>query len=374
MRNELIKVICAMSGGKDSGVACFLLKQKGFDVVGVFLDLFDSKEFQRAKISAEKICKKLNIPFLVLDVKKEFKNKIIDRFVKEIKQGTTPNPCVVCNKKIKIDLLVKKLKELKIDFDFIATGHYARLQRYASPHRYAKRCWRAKHCGQARLRQKAQSNEYQLLKAKDRSKDQSYFLWMLGQKELEKILFPLGNYTKKEVGKIAEKIGISRFIERESQDICFIGKDVSDFLKKNIKSKPGKILNQKNEIIGEHQGLCFYTIGQRKSIGLPGGPYFVSGKNIKKNVLFVAKNEKELDKKELIVKNINWISGNKPKLPIRVKAKIRYHHEPAFGILREQDKPKNYKLMFDKPQRAITPGQSVVFHIRENLLGGGIIC
>ena len=362
MRSKNQTIICAMSGGKDSGVACFLLKQKGYDVVGVFLDLFDSKEFQKAKILTEKICKKLNVPFLVLDVKKEFKKKIIDRFIKEIKQGTTPNPCVICNKEIKIDLLVKKLKKLKIDFDFVATGHYARLQRYA------------KHCGQARLRQKSQSNDYQLLKAKDRSKDQSYFLWMLGQKELRKILFPLENYTKKEVGKIAEKIGISRFTRKESQDICFIGKDVNAFLKKYIKSKPGKILNQKNEIIGEHQGLCFYTIGQRKSIGLPAGPYYVSGKDIKKNILFVTKNEKDLDKNELFIKNINWISGNKPKMPLRVKAKIRYHHKPAFAILKYQNKSKNYKIVFNKPQRAITSGQSVVFHIRENLLGGGIIC
>ena len=363
-----------MSGGKDSGVACFLLKQKGYNVVGVFLDLFDSKEFQKAKIRAEKICKKLNVPFLVLDVKKEFKKKIIDRFIKEIKQGTTPNPCVICNKEIKIDLLVKKLKKLKIDFDFVATGHYARLQRYAKHCGQARLQRYAKHCGQARLRQKAQSNEYQLLKAKDRSKDQSYFLWMLEQKELEKILFPLGNYTKKEAGKIAEKIGISRFTRKESQDICFIGKDVNAFLKKHIKSKPGKILNQKNEIIGEHQGLCFYTIGQRKSIGLPGGPYYVSGKDIKKNILFVTKKEKELDKKELVAENVNWISGNKPKMPLRVKAKIRYHHEPASAILKYQSKGKNYKIVFNKPQRAITFGQSVVFYIRENLLGGGIIC
>ena len=341
------KVICAMSGGIDSGVACFLLKEKGCEVVGVFLDLIDSKEFARARVRAEKICKKLDVPFLVLDVKKEFQSKIIDNFIKEIKQGRTPNPCVLCNKKIKIDLMLKKMKALKIAFDYIATGHYAR------------------------LRQKSRNREYEILKAKNKDKDQSYFLYLLEQKELSKILFPLGGYTKRETKKIAEKNGISRFTKQESQDICFVGENVNDFLKKYIKPKSGKIINQDKEILSKHQGLHFYTIGQRKSIGLPGGPYYVLDKDIKKNILIVSKNEKDLDKSEVLIKSVNWISGNKPKL--RIKAKIRYHHEPAFGILKYQSHSKNYKFVFDKPQRAITPGQSVVFYNDVNLLGGGII-
>jgi tRNA-specific 2-thiouridylase len=343
------KVICAMSGGIDSGVACFLLKENGYDVIGVFLDLIDSKEFARARVRAEKICKKLDVPFMALDVRKEFQKKIIDNFIKEIKQGRTPNPCVLCNKEIKIDLLLKKLKALKIDFDFVATGHYAR------------------------LRQKSRNRGYDLLKAKDKGKDQSYFLWMLKQKELNKVLFPIGDYTKQKIKKIAEKIGISRFSKKESQDICFVGKDINDFLKKYIELKPGKIINQNGEILSKHQGLHFYTIGQRKSIGLSGGPYYVLDKDIKKNILIVSKNEKDLDKSEVLIKSVNWISGNRPKLSLRVKAKIRYHHEPAFGILKYQSHSKNYKFVFDKPQRAITPGQSVVFYNDANLLGGGII-
>lgn len=343
-----------MSGGIDSGVACFLLKENGYEVIGVFLDLIDTKELARERIRAEKICKKLNVPFMVLDVKKGFQEKIIDNFIKEIKHGRTPNPCVICNKEIKIDLLLKKLKGLKIDFDFVATGHYAYSQ------------------------QKPQNREYELSKAKDKEKDQSYFLWMLKQKELKKILFPLGGYTKQEIKKIAEKIGISRFTKQESQDICFVGEDVNKFLKKYIKLKPGKIINQKGENIGEHQGLYFYTIGQRKSIGLSGGPYYVLDKDIRKNVLIVSKNEKDLDKKELLIKSVNWISGKAPKMPLRIKAKIRYHHEPAFGVLTRQRalaraKNKNYKLVFDRSQRAITPGQSIVFYDSANLLGGGII-
>ena len=347
------KIICAMSGGIDSGVACFLIKQNGYDVIGVFLDLIDTKESTRARVRAKKICKKIDVPFMVLDVRKEFQSKIIDSFIKEIEQGKTPNPCVLCNKEIKIDLALKKLKALKIDFDYIATGHYARLQQEAT--------------------------SVALLKAKDKEKDQSYFLWMLGQKELEKLLFPINGYTKQQIKKIAEKIGILQFTKQESQDICFIDQDINKFLKKYIKLKPGKIVNQNKEIIGEHQGLYFYTIGQRKSIGLSGGPYYVLDKDIKKNVLIVSKSEKDLDKREFLIKSVNWISGKAPKMPLRVKAQIRYHHEPAFGVLRHknaraQGKIKNYKFVFDKPQRAITPGQSVVFYERENLLGGGIIC
>lgn len=196
---------------------------------------------------------------------------------------------------------------------------------------------------------------------------------MLEQKELNKILFPLGDYTKQEIKKIAGEINISRFTKQESQDICFVGEDVNKFLKKYIKLKPGKITNQKGEVIGEHQGLYFYTIGQRKSIGLSGGPYYVLDKDIKKNFLIVSKNEKDLDKSVVLIKNVNWIVGKAPKMPLRIKAKIRYHHEPAFGILKYQSHSKNYKFVFDKPQRAITPGQSVVFYERANLLGGGII-
>ena len=338
-----------MSGGIDSGVACFLLKKKGYEVVGVFLDMFDSKESARAKIRAEKICKKLDVPFIVLDVRKEFQKKIVDNFIKEIKKGATPNPCVLCNKEIKIDLMRKRLKELKIDFDAIATGHYAR---------------------------KIPSG---ISRAKDKEKDQSYFLYLLEQKELNKLLFPLGDYTKQEVKKIAGEIGISRFKKQESQDICYTGKDINKFLKKNIKVNPGKNINHNGKIIGEHQGLCFYTIGQRKSIGLSGGPYYVLDKDIKRNILIVSNNEKDLDKSQLLIKSVNWIFGIEPKLPIRVKAKIRYHHEPAFGVLKCQNprargKSKNYKFVFDKPQRAITPGQSIVFYDRANLIGGGIIC
>jgi len=348
-----IKIVVAMSGGVDSSVVAALLEKQGLEVQGVFLKLFTSDYFKKSEKRAKKIAEILGIPFFVLDLRKEFKKKIIDYFIKELQQGKTPNPCVLCNKEIKFGILLKKLRELKIDFDFIATGHYARLRRE------------------------------KLYIAKDKEKDQSYFLWMLKQKQLMQILFPIGNYRKEEVRSLAKKFGLPVFSSRESQEICFIGKDIDGFLRKNFKIKKGGIMNTKGEIVGEHQGLWFYTIGQRKTIGLSGGPYYVLDKNIRKNVLIVTKNENDLYSKELIVKNVNWISGKEPELPLKVKAKIRYRHNIAEAILsqnkkeqvsRKRDqKTKKYKLKFKNPQRAITSGQSVVFYQRNELLGGGII-
>lgn len=341
-----------MSGGVDSSVAVALLKRQGLDTQGVFLKLFNSDYFKESEKRAKKIAGILGIPFFVLDLRKEFKKKIIDYFIKELQQGKTPNPCVLCNKEIKFGILLDKI--LKKDADFLATGHYARL-----------------------------SKDYKLLTAKDKNKDQSYFLWMLNQKQLRHILFPIGNYKKEEVRNLAKKFKLPVFSSRESQEICFIGKDLDNFLRKNFKIKKGDIINTKGEIIEEHQGLWFYTIGQRKAIGLSGGPYYVLDKNLKKNLLVVTKNEKDLYKKELIVKNVNWISGKEPRLPMKVKAKIRYRHKHSSAVLDCDRKTKNYRLIFNKAQRAITPGQSVVFYSPaealakagkvQELLGGGII-
>ncbi len=359
------KIIVAMSGGIDSAVAAALLKEQGFEISAIFLRLTNLPYLKDSEKKAKQIAKILKIPFRVLDLRKEFQKKIIKNFLKDIEQGITPNPCVVCNKEIKFGLLLKKLKELKIDFDFIATGHYAR----RSP---------------TGLRREFsifndQFSNYKLLVARDKEKDQSYFLWMLSQAQIRKILFPLGNYTKQEVKKIAKKIELSNVVIRESQEICFIKGDINDFLKKHLKLKPDKILDTEGKIIGEHQGLIFYTIGQRKTIGLSHGPYYVLDKDIKKNILIVTKNEKDLYKKELIAKNVHWISGKPPKLPIKVKIKIRYRHKSAIAIITPTQrcvgviKKEEIKVIFNKPQRAITPGQSVVFYDGQELLGGGII-
>jgi tRNA-specific 2-thiouridylase len=198
-------------------------------------------------------------------------------------------------------------------------------------------------------------------------------LWQLNQKQLKHILFPVGDYTKKEVRKLAKKFNLPVLEVPESQEICFIQTTLEDFLSQHLKSKPGEIVDSEGKVIGEHQGLWFYTIGQRKGLGLSGGPWYVLDKDQKRNILIVTKNEKDLEKKELIAENVNWISGKPPKLPLKVKAKIRYRHNLAIAEISRQLKGRNYIVRFAKPQRAITPGQSVVFYKGEELLGGGII-
>lgn len=346
-----------MSGGIDSSVAAVLLKKAGYDTTGVFMKFWREPGIQKwnrccspdAERRAKRIAALLGIPFYVLDFEKEFKKRIVDYFLKGNKKGLTPNPCVVCNKEIKFGLLLEKA--LKLGADYIATGHYARLQREI---------------------RNSKSETLKLLRAKDKEKDQSYFLWQLSQKELKKVLFPLGNLTKKEVISLAKKLKLPVLDIPQSQEICFIQTTINDFLKRNLEQKPGKIINTRGEIIGQHQGLAFYTIGQRKGIGLAGGPYFVLKKDLKKNALIVTKNEKDLLKKELIAERVNWLSGKCPKLPFKVKARIRYRQETTPATI-SKIQASSYKLLFNKPQRAITPGQSVVFYKGEELLGGGII-
>jgi len=334
------KVTVAMSGGVDSGVAAALLKKQGFEVRGIFMKLFDSPAFKNSEKRAREISKILNIPFSVFDLRKEFKKKIIGYFLKEYKRGRTPNPCVVCNKEIKFGLLLEKALSFKSDF--IATGHYVRKRGNT------------------------------LLKGKDKEKDQSYFLWKLSQKQVKRILFPLGDYTKKQTKDLAKKFRLPVLSVPESQEICFIEKDINDFLKKYLKPKPGEIVNEKREVIGEHQGLCFYTIGQRKGIGLSGGPYYVIDKDLKKNVLIVSRDKKELGRKDLMAEEINWVSGKKPKFPLKIKVKTRSRQKAVSAVVKPFG--KKIKVIFSKSQRAVTPGQSAVFYQGEELLGGGIIC
>ena len=228
-----MKVIIAMSSGVDSSVSAALLKNAGFEVVGVFIRFFDS--FYDSEKKAEAIAKKLGVDFNVVDARKEFKNEVIDYFISDYSKGRTPNPCVICNREVKFDFLIKKMESL--DADFIATGHYARIE------------------------------GGKLLKGSDAKKDQSYFLWKLNQKILKKTLFPVGGYKKGEVKKIAEDLKLSFSAVKESQEVCFIDNSTSSFLGKYIKENPGNILCDSKKV-GEHQGLWLYTIGQRKGLNL----------------------------------------------------------------------------------------------------------
>lgn len=345
MRNKNKKVIAAISGGVDSGVAAALLKRAGFKVSGVFLKLADLPRFKDGEKRAKKIAKNLEIPFSTFNFKKEFKKRIINEFLKEHRKGATPNPCVICNKEIKLGLLLEKA--VKAGADYLATGHYVRTRR--------------------------DKDITRLLKGKDGAKDQSYFLWKLNQSQLRKILFPLGNYKKTEVRKLAKKMGFLVSSISESQEVCFIPRTVNDFLRKHLKGRKGKIVDVNGKTLGYHQGLIFYTVGQRKGIRLAGGPYYVLGKNLKKNFLIVTKNKKDLCKKELIARDVNWISGKEPKFPLKIRAKIRYRQRLTAAAVSKM-KNNRCKIQFEKSQRAVTSGQSVVFYSGEEVLGGGIIC
>ncbi|PIS38739.1 MAG: tRNA 2-thiouridine(34) synthase MnmA [Candidatus Nealsonbacteria bacterium CG08_land_8_20_14_0_20_43_11] len=407
------KVVIAMSGGLDSSVAAALLKKGGFypepgrridgstsltinpersrriDVVGVFMKFWSEPLRGSTRISADsntnlrgyenrccsseaeararKVAKILKIPFYVFNFEKEFKKRIVNYFLKGCKEGITPNPCVVCNKEIKFGLLLEKA--LALDADFVATGHYARLRREILNSKVPAGNRRVVGGVESEIR----NYRYKLLKAKDKNKDQSYFLWMLNQEQLKRILFPIGDYTRKEVENSARKFKLPVLKARKSVEICFIQTTINDFLKKHLKPKPGRIVEMETgKVLGQHKGLVFYTLGQRKGIGLAGGPYFVLAKDMKKNFLLVSKDEKKLFQKEVFLKDINWLSGRRAVLPLKVKAKIRYRQVRAAAEVRFTV-GKKYQLVFAKPQRAITPGQSAVFYRGEELLGGGII-
>ena len=347
-----------MSGGVDSSVAAVLLKQQGYDLIGIFMRLWCESYSAEAENKARQVANILDIPFYVFNIEKKFKKKIVNYFLKEYKQGTTPNPCVNCNKEIKFGLLLDEA--LRLGADYIATGHYARLRREIPNSKF-------------------QIPKIKLLRGKDKTKDQSYFLWKLNQEQLKHILFPIGDYTKTQIRKMAKKFNLPVFNAPESQEICFIKGTVSNFLGQYIKTKSGQILTVEEKDIGEHQGLPFYTIGQRKGIELSGGPFYVVDKNLKKNALIVDNsfNSKFLYKKSLIAKDINWITGKEPKLPLKIKVQIRYGHKTFPAQISKKFMAGNsviYKVIFSSSQRAITPGQSVVFYKYKELLGGGIIC
>jgi tRNA-specific 2-thiouridylase len=337
------KILVAISGGVDSAVASFLLKQEdSFEVETAFMKLFSNKDSEKAEKRARIIAKNLNLPFHVFNFEKEFKKEVIDYFIKSYKEGETPNPCVVCNKKMKFGLFLKRAQELKMDY--IATGHYV-------------------------IKEK-KGKLFQIRRGEDRKKDQSYFLWGLNQKQLKQILFPLGKFEKEEIKRIAKEQNIVDDINNESQNICFINQKTQSFLREKLNNKPGKIINKKGEVLGKHDGLWFYTIGQRKGIKLSGGPFYVFKKDFQNNNLIVVKDKEKLMKKEINIKNVNWVS-EKPELPLQVKTQIRYQGEALVSrIIKEKN---DYLLKFKKGQKAVSSGQSAVFYQDDLVLGGGVI-
>ncbi len=335
-----------MSGGVDSSVAAYLLKKQGHKVAGVFLKFWtegNTNENSCCSLEsfneAKKVASHLNIPIFSLNFSDIFKQEVVDYFLKTYQSGATPNPCVVCNKKIKLGLLLKKAKAL--GYDYLASGHYAKVIKS------------------------------RLYKAKDQTKDQSYFLYTLSEQEFSHLLFPLSNYLKSEVRAIAKQANLANYSKSDSQDICFVSGDHNDFLKRHLSLKEGPIINQatKKEI-GRHKGLALYTIGQRKGLEIGGsGPYYVHKLDFTTNTLWVLSNwnDELLYKNKFKLKNIHLINSD-IKLPFKCEVVIRYGHQ---GIKAEVN--KNREVILKKPTRAITSGQSAVFYLNRRIVGGGVI-
>lgn len=334
------RVLVAMSGGVDSSVAAYLLKKEGFEVTGATMYLGPSTD--KAVKNAEKVCRKLKISHRTMDFSKDLEKKVVGSFLSEYINGRTPNPCVDCNRSLKFGILLKKARLL--GFDFLGTGHYAAIRK--------------------------RKGKFFLKKAKDKTKDQSYFLYSIDKKALKFILFPLAGLTKKEVYNIAGNANLPISGSRESQDICFIPKrDFRDFLSKRTKSsRCGHVLDLEGNVLGEHKGAVFYTIGQRGGLGIGyRHPLYVLSKDMKKNRLIVGK-KSCLNSKGLIAGKLNILVKD---LPGRLSARIRYNQKEAdCEIVKKGDK---IKLIFKKPQKTVTPGQSVVFYKRGTVLGGGVI-
>jgi len=364
------KVLLGMSGGVDSSVSAVLLLEQGYEVIGAFMKNWsDSKDpltgrcaWRTERKMALKVASKLDIPLITLDFEKQYKKEVINKMFEKYKKGITPNPDIDCNQKIKFPLLLKEAKKRKINL--IATGHYARIK-------------------------KDKNEIYELYRGKDESKDQSYFLYKITQEELSHCLFPIGEYTKEQVRKIAQKNKFPNYNKKGTVGICFVGKvNLKKFLQKKIKPKRGKILDPNNKIIGKHDGIYYYTIGQR--LGPRYGfeidrgnnktkpsKWYVARKNPKTNTIIAATENHLLNfRKEIIVKDLHLISDNKEQFKnkkTKVFSRIRHVGELLPSTLFYNKKSKQFKVILNQAITGVSEGQAIVLYDKEKVLGGGEI-
>jgi len=348
------RVVVGMSGGVDSSVAAALLKNQGFDVIGVMLRLWsDVGVVNRccppdAQAEARHIAGLLDIPFYVMDAQDPFYKAVVEPFIDGYAHGFTPNPCLNCNKFIRWNFLLERA--IVLGASYIATGHYARIMQ-------------------------DQNGKFQLMKNPDPDKDQSYFLHVLTQEDLSQTLFPLADLTKPEVRELANRYKLPVASRPDSQDLCFVGQgDYRKFLRKTDPAslKPGAILDKQGNRLGEHTGLADYTIGQRKGLGISGPePFYVLQKNLTENVIVVG-SKGALGRCNFLVDNVNWISGEFPSESIRADIKIRYQSQPVPGVIRSIES-RRAAVTLDKNLPDITPGQAAVFYKEDICLGGGTI-
>lgn len=355
------KVLIGLSGGVDSSVSAAILKERGFDVRGAFIKVWTPPglpcPWREDRRDAMRVAAALKIPFITIDLEKEYKKEIIDYMIGEYMAGRTPNPDMMCNKTIKFGAFLKKA--INLGADFVATGHYARIKKDAD-------------------------GKYKLLKGVDENKDQSYFLAMLNQKQLSKIIFPVGGYTKPQVRKMAIKYKLPTALKKDSQGLCFIGEiDMKDFLKNFIKPKQGKVLNEKGLIIGGHSGVPFLTIGQRHGFELfdkdaSRKPHYVIKKDIKTNAIIVSEKplQSGLSKGNIHLKGVNWCASNQPATGTteEYSCVIRYRGKPLKCFIDSVNGEKNIvKITLKKNEPPIPAGQFMVIYKNDECFGGGVM-
>ncbi|WP_156424329.1 tRNA 2-thiouridine(34) synthase MnmA [Bacillus sp. FJAT-27445] len=349
------RVVVGMSGGVDSSVAALLLKQQGYDVIGIFMKNWDDTDENGVCTATEdyedviRVCNQLGIPYYAVNFERQYWDKVFTYFLDEYKAGRTPNPDVMCNKEIKFKAFLEHAVQLGADY--LATGHYAQVE--------------------------LRDGEYKMLRGLDENKDQTYFLNQLTQAQLSKVMFPIGSLEKSEVRKLASEADLATATKKDSTGICFIGeRNFKEFLGQYLPAQPGNMETMDGEVKGRHDGLMYYTIGQRHGLGIggQGDPWFVIGKDLKRNVLYVGQgfHNELLYSDSIFADNVSWVSDVPNTEEFECTAKFRYRQEDNKVTVRLME-GKRVQVLFHEPIRAVTPGQAVVFYNGDECLGGGTI-